>query len=387
MNPTELIISVMDGEIPERVPTFSCTLEERNVYELMRKPLIDNTFILNLPPVKYVMDKFGPHFNWFLLMQISTMMEKRIKAAAMLGFDADWGIHEITWKLKDSGHMYKYSGSLFDIRGDGYGNMTYYYLEPAIHSRQEYEDWDKWPDPDKLAKKTNKFYKKMVKLYGDKMCICGQGAVYGVFESLLISVGFGRMAKWVKTDLDLVEDFIEKIEEIMMKSAMAMMDAGVRVIFQTDDMAFKSGAFMKPATIDKIFGGTYERVVKAVHERDGRFILHSCGDNTENFPNFIKWGIDAVHALENTSNVNIPEIKRKFGDKITLIGGVGVDYLLTDRSRDEEVVQGVKDALRVLAPGGRYILSPVHSESSVPTAKLKVMLDAVKKYGTYPIQV
>ncbi|MCP4762764.1 MAG: hypothetical protein GY870_13375 [archaeon] len=387
MNPTELIISVMDGEIPKRVPTFAVTIENRVIFEIMKRPRIHNGIILNNSFMKWLLDNFGTQLNGIFLNQISKGLERRVKAGVILGFDATWAIHEITWKIIDSSHLYKYSGSLFKIVEDGYGNYTYYYLEPAIHSRKEYEEWEHWPDPDKLAKKTYKFYKKMVDLYGDKTCICGQGAVYGVFESLMISVGFGRMAKWVRKEQDLVKDFVEKTEEIMMKSTNAMMDAGVKVILQTDDMGHKAGSLMNPARIDKFFGGTYERLTKLVHEREGKIIIHSCGDNTENFPNFIKWGFDAAHALENTSNVNIPEIKKKYGDKITLIGGVGVDYLLTERSTDEEVVEGVKDALRVLAPGGRYILSPVHSEAHVPSSKLKVMLDAVKKYGTYPIQL
>ena len=45
-----------------------------------------------------------------------------------------------------------------------------------------------------------------------------------------------------------------------------------------------------------------------------------------------------------TSNVDIFHEKKLHGDKVTIIGGVGVDYLLTDRSRDEEVVDRGQEA-------------------------------------------
>jgi uroporphyrinogen-III decarboxylase len=66
---------------------------------------------------------------------------------------------------------------------------------------------------------------------------------------------------------------------------------------------------------------------------------------------------------------------------------VGVDYLLTDRSKDEEVVDEVKRLIRELGPGGRFIIAPVHSLSTIPAHKLRVMVDAVNRYGAYPISV
>jgi uroporphyrinogen decarboxylase len=143
---------------------------------------------------------------------------------------------------------------------------------------------------------------------------------------------------------------------------------------------------MSPKLINELFGPSYTRIIKAVHGRGGKFILHSCGDNTLLFDSFIKWGADGCHGYENTSNVDILKEKRERGDKMTIIGGVGVDYLLTDRSSDEEVVEEVKVLIRKLAPGGRYILSATHGLSSTPAHKMKVMVDACKMYGNYPIK-
>ena len=102
---------------------------------------------------------------------------------------------------------------------------------------------------------------------------------------------------------------------------------------------------------------------------------------------FIEWGVDGLHAYENTSNVDIYKEKEIHGDQVTIIGGVGVDYLLTDRSRDEEIVDEVKKLIKALGPGGRFMIGPVHSLSSIPAHKMKVMLDAVDTYGKYPIEI
>jgi uroporphyrinogen decarboxylase len=164
---------------------------------------------------------------------------------------------------------------------------------------------------------------------------------------------------------------------------MAMMDAGIKVVLQTDDYAFKSGPILNPRMIDEIFGPSYERIIRAVHQRGGKFVLHSCGDNTLVFDTFIKWGADGLHAYEPTSNVDIYREKELHGSKVTMIGGVGVDYLLTDQSRDEEIEDEVRKLIERLAPGGRFLLGPAHSLSSIPAEKLRVLINAAHTYGTY----
>jgi uroporphyrinogen decarboxylase len=189
----------------------------------------------------------------------------------------------------------------------------------------------------------------------------------------------------VRKEQDLVRDYIKRMEEVCAASYDAMMDAGIKVILQTDDLGFKGGPLMDPVKMDALFGPSYQRLIKQVHDRGCKFILHSCGNNTRNFPYFIKWGVDGAHALENTAGLDYEVVKGEFGSKLTLIGGVGIDHVLSDRSTDSEVDAAVHQLIQMMAPGGRFIIGNVHSEASVPAAKLRAMLDAVKRHGTYPI--
>jgi uroporphyrinogen decarboxylase len=141
---------------------------------------------------------------------------------------------------------------------------------------------------------------------------------------------------------------------------------------------------MNPKMIEGLFGPSYRRIIKAVHDRGGKYILHSCGDNTVLFDMFIDWGVDGLHAYENTSTVDIFKCKKMHGDRATMIGGVGIDYLLTDRSQDQEIVDQVKLLIEKLAPGGHFILGPIHGMSNMPADKLRVMIEACKKYGVSP---
>lgn len=388
MNPTERIIRTLEGKSIDRVPTWCAGIEDRTFNEVLGKPIIPQQFLIENPLTRFFLDRWGPQLTKPFIQPVITLgMDKRIKAAAQLGFDSTWALYDETFIVLDSKTMARFTGSLFDIQEDGFGNMTYMYREPGITSREEFEAWPYWPRPDEVAHRSYRFFKKMMSRYGDKMCLFGQASAYGIQESLLWTLGFERMPVWIRREKDLIQRFIDLAGELSMKTAMAMIDAGVKVILQSDDFAFKTGPIMNPNLIDKLFGPPYMRIIKAVHDRGGKYILHSCGDNTLLFDTFIKWGVDGFHAYENTSDVDIFNEKKIHGDQTTIIGGVGIDYLLTEHSRDEEVEEQVKTLIKALGPGGRYIVAPTHSISSIPAHKMAVMIDAVHKYGKYPISI
>jgi uroporphyrinogen-III decarboxylase len=388
MHSIERALNALEGKPTDRVPTFCAMVEDRTFNEVLGKPLIQQEKLMSNPAACYILDRWGPQLTKYVFQaELNRALEKRIRAQVELGFDAVWAILDETFIVLDSKTMARFTGSFFNLQPDGFGNMTYMYREPGIRSREDFESWPHWPDVDDIAHNAYKFFKKIVAKYGHRACMFGQASAYGIQESLLWAVGFEKMPVWIKREKDLVKRYIDINEEICFKSNMAILDAGVPVIIQTDDFAFKSGPIMNPKLIDELFGPPYRRIIKAVHDRGAKYVLHSCGDNTLLFDTFISWGVDGLHAYENTSNVDIFKEKNLHGDKVTIIGGVGVDYLLTDRSKDEEVVDEVRKLIAVLGPEGRFIISPVHSLSSIPAHKLRVMLDAVNRYGSYPISI
>ncbi|HPR55071.1 MAG TPA: uroporphyrinogen decarboxylase family protein [Deltaproteobacteria bacterium] len=388
MHAIERVLNALAGKPTDHVPTFCAMVEDRTFNEVLGKPLIPQELLMGNPAARFVLDRWGRALTRPVFQpEVNRGLEKRIRAQVELGFDSVWAILDETFIVIDHATMVRFNGSIFNLQPDGFGNMTYMYRGPGIKSREDFETWPYWPDADDLAHSTYRFFRKMVSRYGHRACLFGQGPAYGIQESLLWAVGFERMPVWIRREKDLVKRYIDLNEEICLKTNMALIDAGVPVVIQTDDFAFKSGPIMNPKLIDELFGPSYRRIIKAVHDRGAKYVLHSCGDNTLLFDTFVSWGVDGLHAYENTSNVDILKEKRLHGDKVTIIGGVGVDYLLTDRSRDEEVVTEVKRLIGELGPGGRFIIAPVHSLSSIPAHKLRVMVDAVARYGAYPISV
>jgi len=387
MNPNERIIAVLDGKPVDRLQTFYPGFDSWPTQQVLGKPLISGEAIFRNPLTRKIFDKWGPKLaNLVTDPAINADFMKAIQAAIKVGFDLVWvGPTEGQVMVWNSNTLLRYSGSFYELTTDGHGNMYYMYREPAFNTPEDYYAWPHFVKPDDAAQKSYKFFTKAMKKYGDKICVMPQ--VQGLHETMILSLGFVNMAVFVRKEPQLLKDFIAYLEDYAMKLCIAMLDAGVKVILLGDDFSNKTGPFMNPKTNDELFGASYQRITKVVHDRGGRIILHSCGDNTKMFDYFIKWGFDGGHAYENTSNVDIYKEKELHGDQFTMVGGVGVDHLLTEHSTPEEVEEGVKELIQVLAPGGRFIIGPVHTHPDMDMSKVKIMMEIVRKHGKYPIRL
>ncbi len=381
MNPTERILTVLEGKELDRVQTFCASVENWTAQQVLGIPLISQTTALTNPLARLIFDKWGKKLKRKVTDPLLNRdFLKRIETAVELGFDSTWGAYDPTVVLWDSKKIARSTGSFYKLIEDGHGNLDYMYEGPAITTPEDFDEWQHFPDADETAHNVYKFFKKAYAKYGDKICIIAQSNT-GIQESTIWALGFTNFIKYLKTKPDFIRRFTEMHEELIMKTNMAMLDAGAKIIIDCDDLAAKTGPLLNPKQTDALYGDSYKRITKAVHDRGGKVLLHSCGDNTRLFDTIIKWGFDGGHAFENTSNVNIKLEKEIHGDVFTIMGGIGVDYLLTDRSEAHEVVEAVKDLIQTCAPGGRFLIGPVHSHSDMSIEKIKLMIDAVKEYG------
>ena len=112
------------------------------------------------------------------------------------------------------------------------------------------------------------------------------------------------------------------------------------------------------------------------------FWLHSCGHVMEIIPDLIEIGVDILDPVQVRAN-DQATAKRLYGDKICFMGGIDTQHLLTEGT-PEEIAAEVRERIRMLAPGGGYILAP-DTLIPVPEANYRAYLEAGERYGRYPL--
>ncbi|MCX7803737.1 MAG: hypothetical protein N3A38_00975 [Planctomycetota bacterium] len=136
-----------------------------------------------------------------------------------------------------------------------------------------------------------------------------------------------------------------------------------------DDLGYKQSPFMSVAMYRELIMPAHRKLFGFARSRGLPVILHCDGFVEALIPSLIEAGIDALQPIEVKAGMDPLRIKRNFGDRIALIGGMDERVL---ESNDPEAVDGELDSkLPGLMAGGGYILQSDHSIS-----------DRVE-YGTY----
>jgi uroporphyrinogen decarboxylase len=205
----------------------------------------------------------------------------------------------------------------------------------------------------------------------------------GVMDGLMRLMGFDSLFYTLSDDPPLVEAIVERVGNLLERlfGQLVQLD-GLRAVSYADDMGFKTGTLISPSHTRKFLLTWMKKYVNITHERGLPFILHSCG-NIERLMNEIidDIGIDAKHSFEDVI-LPISEAKRKYGDRIAILGGMDMNLLAS--STEEQVRAAVRQAILDCAPNGGFALSSGNSIANyIPMRNYLAMLDEAMKVGVY----
>jgi len=181
----------------------------------------------------------------------------------------------------------------------------------------------------------------------------------------------------------LAHDLARMVTDYCLEVANMAIDKGATFIAMDGDLAFNQGPIMSPAHYDEFIGPYHKEIVDLVHKRGKKIIKHSDGDLTRLVPGLIEAGFDGVHPIQPQC-MDIGETKKKFGDRLCILGNIDCSFLLVFKSEDE-VRQSVKETIAAAAPDGGYILSSSNSiHPGVKPENYIAMVRAAKEFGLYP---
>jgi uroporphyrinogen decarboxylase len=149
--------------------------------------------------------------------------------------------------------------------------------------------------------------------------------------------------------------------------------SAVGAIWLSSDIAFGTSLMVSPESLRKYVFPWIKKIADIAHQSDLPMIFHSDGNLTEVIGDLIEAGIDALHPIEPQA-MDIKVVRNKYGPRLSLVGNVDVDILI---SRNPDDVRKEAGRLRELfGDQGGYILGSGNSiPAAVPIENYKALIE------------
>jgi hypothetical protein len=156
----------------------------------------------------------------------------------------------------------------------------------------------------------------------------------------------------------------------------------VAIMMQGTDFCMNTGPIMSPLTLRKIFFPMMKRVNDDVIKAGMHSFFHCCGNTTQILGDFVEAGYEGYQSIQLSSGLDNAEIKKKYGDRLTMWTGVQCETLIGGSPGD--IDREVTTALETCMPGGGFIFGSTNSvQFGASTDNYLRALDIVREKGKY----
>lgn len=332
------------------------------------------------------------------VFHLELYLDEGIRKAVAERFDLEKGLSDgDPWRLlKRDIAVHRFLGyDLFRVRLEGFDfPLDWHAMErgdgaaPTAAGRnwveehqgpiQSWEDFERYPWPD-LKNLDTRPLEWLEKNLPEGMAV--HELTTHVFEQLSWGFGYESLCYKLFDDPELVDAMAERIGKLYLEHTRLLCQFPcMGAIWGSDDMGFKSQPLLSPELLKKLILPWHKEAARIAHEQGKPYLLHACGNLDLLMDDLIDdVGIDAKHSFEDTI-MPVTETKRKYGDRVGLIGGIDMDFLC--RASEAEVRERTRETLDACHPGGGYCLGSGNSIADyLPLDNYLAMLDEGRRYG------
>lgn len=247
-----------------------------------------------------------------------------------------------------------------------------------------------WPDPLDPAR-TYGLRKRAEELSESGYAIVGAPEGFTrIFEQAWQLRGMDQLLMDMIVEPEFVHGLFRKVTDIQKARWGAYLaEAGkhVQVVRVGDDVAMQTGPIMAPELYRKMLKPYHKEYFGFIKERtDAKLLMHCCGGIVDLLEDFIEAGVDIINPVQvSAEGMDTALLKERFGKRVVFWGGIDTQKTLP-KGTTEEVRAEVRQRIGDLAPGGGYVLCPVHNlQPDVPPENVIAMYDEARLSGRYPI--
>ncbi len=246
-----------------------------------------------------------------------------------------------------------------------------------------------WPDPldgDRFrdtSENARRLYEQT------DFAVVGCPAFNGVWERTWYLCGLVRALESLVVDVEFVHAVLRRLTDLSLAALGRFLELTgpyIEAIKLGDDLGTQGGPMMSPKTYRRSSSPTTGK--SAISSRPGpaRIYLHTCGSVYTLLPDLVDAGFEILNPVQvSAAGMDTARLKAQFGDRLSFWGAIDTQQALPFGTI-EEVEREVERRIADLAPGGGYVLAPVHNvQADVPVENLLTMYRQARHAGRYPV--
>ncbi len=224
--------------------------------------------------------------------------------------------------------------------------------------------------------------KQMIEEYYDAANRTNLGLVFALPnpEDIASSIGYTDFYTMLYEDPDFINEFLDIQDEFSYRVIELAISYKPDAVFMASSLCFKTGMVMSMGMAEEFIFPRIRNRTKMINSAGIPAIIHSDGDNSAMMGKWIELGFKGFHPVETGEHFNIFDVKKKWGDKITLLGNIDILTSLSTLTL-EETRNDVLNHLSILSEGGGYICGSSHDiDDNVNIENLKVMIETIGSF-------
>ncbi|MFC2082570.1 uroporphyrinogen decarboxylase family protein [Candidatus Bipolaricaulota bacterium] len=247
-----------------------------------------------------------------------------------------------------------------------------------------------WPDPDDPTRVSHVRHQAEAFAQDGRFAVMATPWLLFPFERAFAMQGLDTFLMNMAMRPDFARAVLERIAEV----CKGIMDAFLReagelidIIKIGDDLGTQDSLLISPTMYRELLKPIHADFISFIKDRtQAKVLFHSDGDVFPLIEDFIEIGIDILNPIQTSAGKmsDLARLKRTYGRDIVLCGAIDTHHYLPNGTPDE-IRDEVHRVIDILAPGGGYLVSSVHTVmNDVPPENLLAMVDAVEEFGYSP---
>ena len=185
-------------------------------------------------------------------------------------------------------------------------------------------------------------------------------------------------------DPEWIGEMIMTIAELITATLKMLAEKGFEfdALYTYNDMGYKNASLFSPRMYRDMVQPGDKLLWDTAHALGLQTILHSCGRVSALVPDMLDAGLDCLQVLQISAGMNPGQLKRDFGDRLALFGGIDTRRL--EHPDPAEIEDEIRTRFAECMAGGGYLYHTDHSvPKDVSLEQYRHCLALVEKYGRY----